>query len=374
MPIAYQVRIYDKTGTLQVVLDRFRALTIEHRTNFASTLTISMYDDPNVVQHFTLDSLIEVRRRYPEAGLDWYTEYIGFHRTPQHQITEADARIFTSYSRGLLDLINRRSVRYYADTDGAVKGPAPADDVIKDYVRENAGPLATTTNRRVTEGAFPGLTVAANLSQAPPYEGANAWRPLLDTIRDIGEPHTVDFDVKWLGGVNFEFRTYWPQQGTDRRYGNPGQMIFSIEAGNMTDISHTISRTDEVTDVLVLGPGEGPLRDTTLVQAPTEIIAQSPWNLIEQNQDAANEDRLNALMDIGRQVLYEKRAILSFTFQPIQTPITAYQQHYFLGDIVTCQFSGLTANVKIRAITIALSENQERITLELEEETQAFAQ
>jgi hypothetical protein len=372
MAVSYQVRLYDSAGNLQMVLDRFRACTIEHRTNTPSTLTLSLFDDPAVVQHFTLDCLVEVRRRESESGLDWYTEFIGFHRTPQHQITEADSRIFTSYSRGLLDLIKRRSIRYYADTDGSAKGPGPADDVIKDYVRENAGPLATTANNRVTDGIIPGLTIAANLSQAAIYEGADAWRNLLEAITDIGEHNRVDFDVVWLGAASFEFRTYWPQKGTDRRAGTPTAVVFGPAQGNLMNPSHTISRTDEITSVLVLGPGEGPLRDTTLVNAPPVIVAESPFNLIEQDQNASNEDREAALIAIGNQVLYEKRAIVNFTFEPIQTPYTAYQKHYFLGDIVTCTFGPIRADVKIRAVTVSLSENEERITLELEEETDNF--
>jgi hypothetical protein len=372
VPIGYQVRIYDPDGVLQLVLEQFRACTIEHRTNLASTLTLSMFDDPRIVSLFELDTLIEVRRQYPEAGLDWYTEFIGFHRTPQHQITEADSQIFTSYSRGLLDLIKRRSIRYYADTDGSAKGPAPADDVIKDYVRENAGPLATTANNRLTDGVTPGLAVAANLSQAAVYEGADAWRNLLEAITDIGEHNRVDFDVVWLGGNQFEFRTYWPQRGTNRTAGTPTQMIFGIPQANMMNPSHTLSRTDEITSVLVLGPGEGPLRDTTLVEAPPVVVNASPYNLIEQDQNASSEDRLAALIAIGNQVLYEKRALVNFTLNPIQTPYSAYHRHYFLGDIVTCQFGGVVANVKIRAITMALSENQESISLELEEETANF--
>lgn len=372
MPLAYQVRVYTPQGVLQAVIDRYRTIQIEHRTNTASTLTLSMFSGEDAVQYFVLDALIEVRRRYPEAGLDWYTEYIGFHRTPQFQITQDNQQIFTSYSRGLLDLINRRSIRYYSDTAGASKGPGPADDIIKEYVRENAGSLALVSNGRVVDGVTPGLTVAPDLSEAAGvYEGADAWRNLLDAIRDIGEPHNVDFDVVWLGGASWEFRTYSPQQGTDRREGNPDAFVFSIENANMENPSHTLGRTDEITSCLVLGPGEGPLRDTTLVTAASML--DSPYNLIEQDQNASGEDQALALIQIGNEVLYEKRAAVSFSLNPIQTAYAAYQQHYFLGDIVTCRFAALTANTKIRAITVNLAGNVETVTLELEEPTDEFA-
>jgi hypothetical protein len=371
MPVRYQIRVYNTSGVLQAVFDRFRSLQIEHRINLASTCTIGMYGLDANVAAFQLDSLIEVRRTYPEAALGWYTEYIGFHRTPQQQITTGDSRIFTSYSRGLLDLINRRSVRYYADTEGSAKGPAPADDVIKQYVRENAGPLALTTNGRLSDGVIPGLAIAPNLGQAAVYEGAHAWKNLLEACKDIGEPHNVDYDVAWLGGVNFEFRTYFPYKGTDRSEGTPEAVIFGVAQGNYQNPSHTFSRTDEITSCLVLGPGEGPLRDTTLVLSPRTI--DSPFNLIEQDQNASNEDRLNALIAIGNEVLYEKRAMFNFTFDPIQTALSAYGKHYFLGDIVTSMMLGQTFNVKIEGVTITLSDNIEHITFELREQTDEFA-
>lgn len=370
MPAVYQVRVYSTNGTLQAVFDDFRAATIEHRVNYASTLTLSLYELHYAVPFFTLDSLIEVRRQVPEAGLAWYTEYIGFHRTPQRQITSDNQRIFTSYSRGLIDLLNRRSIRYYADTDGSAKGPGNADDVMKDYVRENAGDLATVANRRVTNGVTPGLAVEPYTHRAPSYEGAHAWKNLLTALRDIGEPNHVDFDVLWTGRTGWLFKTYYPFMGIDRRAGvGQEQVIFSPDFGNMLNPSYTQSRTDEVSSVLVLGPGEGPLRDTTLRE---DIIrkADSPWNLIEQDQDASNEDRLNALNAIGDGVLHDKRAAISLTFDVIQTPQATYGQHYKLGDLVTGRFSNIQTDVKIRAVTLNMSAPAESVRLELEEYTE----
>lgn len=370
MPPAYQIRVYSTDGELQAVVDRFRTLAIEHRVNYPSTLTLSLYGLDPTVPYFTLDSLVEVRRRVPEANLDWYTEYVGFHRTPQKQITSANNRIFTSYSRGLLDLIKRRSIRYYSDTAGSAKGPAPADDVIKDYVRENAGSLATLANGRVDQdGTTQGLAVAADLSAAASYEGAHAWENLLDAIRNIGEPNLVDSDVVLTSHepATFEFRTYYPQLGTDKRTGTANPFVFAPHLGNMSSPSHTQSRTDEITSVLVLGPGEDTLRDTTLRNS--SHVTDSPWNLIELDQNASNEDRAAALTAIGDQVLFDKRPAVNFTFDVIQTPDATYHEHYQLGDLVTARYDSDTpvVDVKIVAVTLTVERGHEVVKLELKE-------
>lgn len=375
MSASYQVRVYNTSGDLvSIITDDIdlRTLTIEHTVNGISNLTLGIYARASAVQYLEqLDCIIQVLRRVPEADLDWYTEYVGFHRTPQNQITEANAEIFTSYSRGLLDLVRRRSIRYYADTNGSAKGPAPADDVVKEYVRENAGVDATIANSRLTDGVTAGLTVASNASAAPVYEGANAWRNLLDAIRDIGSAHQVDFDVVWLGGVSFEFRTYYPQLGTDRRASGANPFSFAPELGNMINPSYTRGRTDEVNSVLVLGPGEGPLRDTTLVE---QVVwqADSPWNLHELDQDARSEDVEEALLDVGREVLTERRPAVSFACGTIQRADSCYGKHYFLGDIVTGQFSTVSADVKINGVNINVTDHRESITLDFVEEVEPF--
>lgn len=373
---AYRLQVRSRsTGSVLVVTDRFRTLNVEHRTNDISNLMLGLTEEDPITEYLdeateNLDNIIEVYRSAREYGIEWYLEYVGLHRTAQRQITTGDHRILTSYSRGFLDLIKRRSVRYYADTDGSAKGPGPADDIIKAYVYENAGGGATAgaSPLRVTNGVTPGLTVAPNLGQAASYEGAHAWRNLLETIRDIGEVKSVDFDVVWGGSASpltWEFRTYHPRLGTDRRAGTAAPVVFAPHFANMQNPSHTRSRTEEVSSVLVLGPGEGPLRDTTL---RTSIhTGDSPWNVIELDHNASGEDREAALNDAGDGVLHEKRPNISFTFDVIQTPHTAYGKHYFLGDLVTAAFSRVGGDLKIRAVRLNVSDDRETITLDLEE-------
>lgn len=371
----YQVRVYNRSGVLQHATDQFRVFTIEHMINNVSNLTLGFADDdadPLTMlldeNESNLDNIVELRRAAPEYGIDWYTEYVGFHRTAQRQLTTTDQAIITSYSVGLLDLIRRRSIRHYADTLGSAKGPLPADDVIKIYVDENAGPFATLGGGpfpgRVTAGVTPGLTVAPSANAAASYEGAHAWRNLLDAIQDIGQSNSVDFDVVRTGPAAFEFRTYYPRRGTDRTLGTANPVVFHIGFGNMTNISRTRSRTEEATSVLVLGPGEGPLRDTTL--RTSVYIADSPWNLVEIDHNASNEDRLLALQKAGDSVLYEKRPAVAYTFEVIQTPQFAYQKNYLIGDLVTTRFKHFTDDLKIRAVRLNASENAETLAITLE--------
>lgn len=370
---SYQIRVYDTAGNLQAVSglqNDVRSVNIEHRVNTPSNLMLGLAangDMANVLDN-ALDYIIEIRRNVPEAGLSWYTEYVGFHRTSQYQITTSDSEIFTSYSRGLLDLIKRRSVRYHADTDGSTKGPAPADDVMKQYVRENAGPLATIANGRLSDGVTPGLAVAADVSQAASFEGSFAYDNLLDTLQRISASHSVDFDVEWGGPaspIDFTFVTYFPFRGTDRRVGTAEPAVFAPNLGNMSDIFHTHQRTDEATSVLVLGPGESVFRDTTLRVSPR--VTDSPWNLSEYEHSASGEDRQAALEAIGDEQLYERGAKISVPFIPLQTRVSTYGRHYRLGDAVSVRVRNTLTHVKIKAVTLNLSERAESVGLELEE-------
>lgn len=370
MSVQAQLVVYDTAGNRVAIVTRWRSLQIDRKVNQVGNLQVGLYSGDPAVQYLRqLDYIVEFRRRWPEAGIPWYTEFTAFTRTPEHQISEGNSRISTFYGRSLLDLVRRSSVLYYSDTPGSAKGPAPADDVIKELVSENIGPLALTSHARVRNHVFPGVSVAANTGQAASYTGAFAWRNTLDAVAEIGNANKVDFDVVWLGGALFEFRTYYPQQGTDRQEGTASPVIFAPYLQNMTSPTYTLSRTDEANVALVLGPGEGPLRDVTIRTGVGQT--DSPWNDIEIDIDASGEDKLAALNALGDQALHDKRAAVTMTFQPIQQPQSAYGKHYFLGDVVTGVFdlpdgTLLKSGVKIVGVSINVSDLREKITLQLE--------
>lgn len=350
---AYLIKLYDITGKLVAIFDNYKNLQITHILNSFSTHIFSI-DDTNVSrQLFNLDYLFEVNRKV--FGDTWYREYIGFHRTNQRQITEGRHRIFTSYGRGLLDLLHRREILYPAKTPFTLKYGS-GEHVIKEFVDENAGPGAANPLRYVSGGI--GLGLEADLNRGLYWSGQRSSQNLLETIKAISDITSVDFDILWLGGQNFIFRCYYPQRGTDQR----DTMLFSPELGNMITPSYTLSRTEEATICVVLGEGQSRNRRFIVRQGST--IYDSPWNKIEITKDARNDSLYASYVSAGDEALAAAMPKETFTFEVVQTAASRYGKDYFMGDIVTVKFDDIIRIKKIVGADIQLVDGKEVIRLE----------
>lgn len=315
------------------------------------------------VNLFELDALVQVQRDVPEMGIDWATEYIGFHRTRQFQLTEGGRHIFTSYGRSLEDLLRRRALLYFAP----YQKTGPADDVMKQYVRENLGSLAVTP-ARLRNGAISTVGVAANSSSGPQWEGSRAYRNLMEILLDISATSSVDFSME-IAPPGIEFRTYFPQKGVDRTItanppgsGRPA-LIFSPEFGNMANVSYIKSRTEEATTVLVTGAGVQAGRNFYVESSPA--IADSPINDIEITHDARNETVFGGLVYVAGKELAENAAQESFSFDVVQTPACFYGRDYFVGDKVTVRFAdaGIEVDKKILGVNITVADGRESLKM-----------
>lgn len=358
MSHAYEVRLYGTDGVLRAVFDNWRTLEVIRKVNGMCTHQLGLDDRDERTELFVLDSIVEVRRR---LSTGWYTEYAGFHRTPQRQITENGNRIFTSYGRCFKDLLRRRGVWYPTGSPEADK-VGPADDMMKEFVYENVGAGATLPNR-FADGVTANFLVAVDLSAAPEWDGSRQYRGVLEILQEIADQSGVDFDVVWTKPLTFTFHTYYPRLGTDRTL----SAVFALEYGNLTAPSHTKSRTEEVNSVLVLGQGQEDERETA--ERTTSARLESPWNRCESTHDARQESEITALEDIGDAELVSGAAHDQFSGQVIQVPYLTYGLHYFLGDLVRVRYGALTLDKKIVQVRISVQSGVEEITPEFSDQS-----
>lgn len=365
----YEVRLFDPlTGLQTAVLDDWNSLYYSLRLNDTATHTFSMNGLDARRSLFVPDAMFEVWRSDLVNGVPAYLEYGGFHRTEQDQTTDRNDNLFTSYGRSYVDLLHRREVLYYAGSAGDVKS-GPADDVIKAFVRENAGALATVANGRLQDGQTLGLAVAPDSSLNIVWAGTASWKNLLDTVQQIAQHGSVDFDVVRTGAITFQFNTYYPRIGTDRTSGSI--TTFAPELGNMSLPYATLSRVEEANDVVVLGQGEGAGRVFARVQDPLAQGA-SPWGRIERAQDSRNSTTNQQLIDVGQVQLNAWRAVWRLTFQALQSPGVVYGRDYRLGDLVVARYRGIQEVKKIVGVEVTVAEGKEDIRIHFDNENVAI--
>ncbi len=386
MAVRLQVRIYAPDGSPLTVIEDYQSLQVQHRLNDFGTHVLQLDKARhNQWRTFTKDCFVEVLRSDLARGLDWYREYIGFHRTPQHQVTEQGNQLFTSYGRSMEDLLHRRVIFYPAETPYTKKGYSamidghyvgvPADDVIKEFVRENIGELADNSTRNVF-GSIPTWTTAPDESAAPLWAGEIAWRNLLDVVQEISNgsvnladgheiPRQIDFKVLLtnLNPPSFLFVTGHPMLGRDLTITNP-PVTFGLQFGNLSNINYTLSATEEATVVAATGLGMNSERRVWVIR--NEIaLAESPWNHIEYVRDDRTNQSNESLTNTAQKVLVELGAQENFKFSPIQTNQLCYGRDYSMGDKVLISFEGITRSKRLTGVSLTSNQSEtEQLTFD----------
>jgi hypothetical protein len=383
MQSRYKIRIYDTTGTMTAELDKFSGLVIVHRVNSTGYCNIMLDGNDPKVPYFTgRDYVVNIFRSVPDMGIDWYLEYEGFFRTSVRQFYVNGAKTFSAYCSGFNDLLRRRIVAYYSGTDSSgsnyTEKTGPADSVMKEFVNENAGLLATSPPR-IEDGVTAGLSIEADLGLGTVWDGAKAYRNLLDVCQEIStDVGDTFFDVVGLTPNTWEFQTFLNVRGKDRRaigidpatgLNSAGEtpVIFSAELGNVSDAVLSIATTEEINKVYGLGVGEESARMVAVVEDAASI-ALTPINLHEASRNATSEKTLACVTDFATKYLNESKATVDFNFTAMQIKGCIYGRDYWWGDYVTGRYDAYEADKFIIGSTIVVNtENNpvEIVTLEL---------
>lgn len=373
MTVRYKVDIKDVDGNRVALFDDWRGLKIRRNLNEPDIVKLIINGNDERADLFELDGQILVYRKADHVDLDYYVEAQGFLRGSLIQQFENGKKNYTAYARGWEDLLARRIIGYKSGTEGAQKED-PAETVMKEYVKENAGSLATTGNGRIRSAAISELSVEALSAEAAAgagviWGGSRAYRNLLEVIQEIANVTSLDFEIEKTGAKAWEFKTGAigndrTDTDYDRSTGKNGAgyapVVFSSERGTIQEISYKNSRMDEVNVVFALGKGEGALR-AIVTRTDPDAIDDSFINDREISRNGSSQDFTYELEDFGDDWLEELGVNPEFKFIVKQTESQFYGKDYFIGDSVTAKLDDIVEHRRIVGadINVGASEREE---------------
>ena len=352
----------------------FMSITWQHTLNNPGVFRLGLVAETTTKDEFIVDYQVLIERNATGNEADWYEEFTGFHLDTEewYEGDQVDKHFWASMGLGpewLIDQPLLQPLMNIGNDNWAFYDKwwqhGYTDDVVKLMVAESM------TASPDTDRNFANMIVEGNSSAGTVdcYEGA--YVRLLDAVRDtIGEDGSrgnCDFAVVRVSG-GYEFRTYSPFKGTDRRVGNTDgnrPTIFSFEHENMKNPRLQTIRHGEVTVAIGLWQGGG-MERTTYTRTNDEAMAESPYRRREQAydlRDLSQPDVINAYLD-QKLVDDGKQEIL--TFELIQTNACLYGPppggHWQMGDLCSAIAFGRTWDVRIVDAGGRLSgENEEEI-------------
>lgn len=262
-----------------------------------------------------------------------------------------------------LTLLEGREIQVASDSAQATVN-GPADDVIKQLVRQHMGTLAAA------DRAYPTLLfgVEANRSAGPVISKNVAKKNVLQACQEIaadaaelGTP--VFFDVVWTNNA-FEFRTYLNQRGSDRSDASGRRLLF--DADTLANVSVERDYTRERTVIYGLGRGTGSNQNTAAVTDTDELI-RSPWARREYTVTGFNAPSGDAaaLLAETRRTLRELRARLRMRADMVDSEQIRYGVEWEWGTRAVALVQGVTYEVRVDTREVELAQGQETVRAQL---------
>lgn len=359
---SYQLNVYDPTsGELLHIFDpnNFYEMSYERLMwdvgKFA--LTLPYFDGIEAL--FPLDALMDVLRTSPESGGLVLEDTYLCRLTNKFWADETLQYVVGGLH--LNHLFDRRIIDPADDPTAAggysTKADA-ADNVIRAFVREQLGDLASVDRR------IPNMTISPVPGTGSPVGARKRYDSLLKTLRDLTVQGDVDFVMQHLDENNL-YCNIAPIGSDKTRTTNYPLFPYvglAPERGNLADPSLTIDRKDEGNVVYILG--EGNRENRTLFIMSGSGAADSPYNRIEFTKNAQNTDKKSPLELVtdAFAALRESQPTTEFTFKPITTASgSIYQLDWVLGDKVTVSWGVFEKDVRIIGVRIRIDGEGEQI-------------
>lgn len=367
MSTAYALRVYNPAGTLQAIVTDFLNLQYRRAVNEPGMLSFAVTDSYELVGSMNRDWQVEVwrsRTTDPDENnaIPAYRDFDGLIRIEERRADSNGQTLVTWTAPGAVDILRRPIIAYPADTSNrSAFLSTAAESIAKTLVTYNATTAGTTGDGRdrsvPTVGTY--VTVEADGANGPNLDVFCARRNLLDMLQEIATVGDGDFDLVKTAARSWQFRWYDGQLGTDRST----SVVFALQYGNMASPVLRRDWLTEATIAIVAGQGTN---DDRVVVVRTGTNYDASVGNTEIMVDARDVSTAGGLNGRGDARLEQLRAKDNLQFDVIQTPGSLYGRDYFLGDLVTGFYQGITATKQIRAVTVTLAPSgDESIAVEL---------
>jgi hypothetical protein len=344
----YKVHILSPIGELRSVVTDFTSLHLLREVNSIGDLVITLRGDHPALADLEYKCLLEVWRRDRTHRLDWYCEARYIYLYYSHSTKE----IGSVEIKGVdpLWFLSTRIIAWDPNIANRSIFTHSAGMTIKLLVKYNATAAATVAAGRLREGNIPEITLEDIGTTATMFNWECSYLNLLTTCQDLVAAGAAlndsgDFTMQYSGAGMWLFRWREFYLGEDRST----SLTFSLALGNMSDPVYVLDRLAEKTVAIV---GGGVLRDhsrASLIRTSLDYAADNDSELWVTLPGVIDTASMQAGADAA---LYKKRMIDALTFKCFQTPSAFYGVDYFLGDLVTTIYQGVSRVQQIHSLAI----------------------
>lgn len=240
-----------------------------------------------------------------------------------------------------------------AQTDAYDKREDVGETVLKGYVDANIGPSGTVAR------SYDFLTIATDQGRGTTAIGSARF----DLLADLLTALAVQSGLGWKftqDGTDVSFDVYEP---VDRS----AFVRMSIVNDTLTDVEWSYT-APTVTDVVVMGQGEGADRDITEISTTASDALAAAWGMRREAViDARDTEDPDEIQARGLTALAEGVTTYSVKFTPAQADAMVYGLHWSLGDIVEADINGIPTPAVVTEVARSINSEGDMVIATLDE-------